>query len=929
MTISITKRKPAIVAAVMIISVTGCGLGMSDEDRLDRATDALARQEYQAAIVDAKDVLRGDANNVRARKLLGVASLEVGDVAAAEKEFERALELGAGMSELIVPWVSALVGMGKYQEALDVGFDDSLADEGAATLRRLRGDAMQGLQRPSEARGEYEAALVANSNDVLAHLGVSATYLAEGNAVQARNNLDVLVGEFPENPRVWLASADLHRFAGATDQASSHYQQALETSESEPQQRIAALSGLAETALSTGDVDKGREYVEQLSAVAPDALLTKIALARLAIVEQDWTTAQSQLQDVLRRAPDFRPAQMLLGAVAYEAGSYEQAEMYLSAVVANDPENVNARLMLAEVFIAAGQPDDARRVLAPLEAEQNPDPRVTSIAAKIALSAGETDRAIHELRRSVAADPTNIATHLQLSLALIGSGRQEEVADVLAGLEELSGESTAFQRDILAVLVQLRDGRAAEAKENAMRIVSEWPDQSGSHNLVGAIELADNNFARAKASFLSALAVDPDNPATRRFLAQIAERQQEYAEAAERYEQIAEDDSSALWAMHGRARVAVAQQDFGTAAKWLERVVAGDPETFSHRETLVLLHAQNDDLEAARTVAQDMVALDKSRTRSYLILGGVAVQAEDYAAAIDAFEEAQRLDPSSMPVRLRLADAQRLSGDVDAAMQTLGGDGTIDYSDLQNVSAMALQYAGAGNFERSKEIVAGLRQSHPDSSAPLALEGEVWLLQGDLYKASASYEKAIEKDMRRPYVIRQYSLLSRIGDASADQPLIEYLDANPDDVVVRRLIAQHKGQAGSAGEAIEAYERALESNPNDGISLNNLAWMYYEQGDDRAISTARRAREALPANWSVLDTLGWILVEAGQLEEGRAVLTEAAELAGGQPIVRYHLAEAHARSGDTRTAKQILEELLAEDNEFSSRADAERLLAGL
>jgi len=262
---------------------------------------------------------------------------------------------------------------------------------------------------------------------------------------------------------------------------------------------------------------------------------------------------------------------LLLGAVSFETGSYEQAEMYLSAALASDPDNVNARLMLAELFIVTGDVDEARRMLEPLEQQQNTDPRVIAIAAKIALSSGETDRAIAELKRGVEAEPLNTATSIQLALALIGSGRQDEVAEVLESLEGLAPESTAFQRNILGVLVMLRDGDAVAARQNAERIAGEWPDESGAHNLVGAIALAAGDVDEARTSFVKALDIDPDNIATRRFLAQIAEREKNYEEAAERYDSILASHPSAIWAMSVRPPRSTAS---GLAARIVARASA-------------------------------------------------------------------------------------------------------------------------------------------------------------------------------------------------------------------------------------------------------------------------------------------------------------------------------------------------------------------
>ena len=129
--------------------------------------------------------------------------------------------------------------------------------------------------------------------------------------------------------------------------------------------------------------------------------------------------------------------------------------------------------------------------------------------------------------------------------------------------------------------------------------------------------------------------------------------------------------------------------------------------------------------------------------------------------------------------------------------------------------------------------------------------------------------------------------------------------------------------------AIGEYESVLAVQPDNAIALNNLAWSYYLAKDGRAAETARRALQIMPDNGAVADTLGWILVESGEVEEGVAILRRAVELSNGRAEVRYHYAAALVRDGSANEAREILQDLVASDESFSSRRDAERLLTDL
>ena len=100
-------------------------------------------------------------------------------------------------------------------------------------------------------------------------------------------------------------------------------------------------------------------------------------------------------------------------------------------------------------------------------------------------------------------------------------------------------------------------------------------------------------------------------------------------------------------------------------------------------------------------------------------------------------------------------------------------------------------------------------------------------------------------------------------------------------------------------------------------------------GDERAEDLARRAYELRPDSGAVVDTLGWILVQKGDFENGIPLLRTAAELSNNRPDVRYHLAAALADSGDKDEARSILENLLKSAESFSNKNAAETLLADL
>jgi Flp pilus assembly protein TadD len=96
---------------------------------------------------------------------------------------------------------------------------------------------------------------------------------------------------------------------------------------------------------------------------------------------------------------------------------------------------------------------------------------------------------------------------------------------------------------------------------------------------------------------------------------------------------------------------------------------------------------------------------------------------------------------------------------------------------------------------------------------------------------------------------------------------------------------------GKKEQALQVYEAQLKQTPNDVVSLNNSAWLYFEQGNPIAISLAEKAYKLMPDNAAILDTYGWILYKNGELQQGKKLIEKAILLSPNEPEIESHLQE--------------------------------------
>jgi len=159
--------RPACCLILMALFVAACGIGMDAQARVERGQQAFDEGNYQAAIIDARNVLQDEPDNISARILLGRALIEIADGVTAEKEIRRAISLGAALDDTTVYLGRALLVQGKFRNVIAEITEVSVtSDASRLAVLRLRGHALVGLRQPVEARALYTEVLQADNEDV-------------------------------------------------------------------------------------------------------------------------------------------------------------------------------------------------------------------------------------------------------------------------------------------------------------------------------------------------------------------------------------------------------------------------------------------------------------------------------------------------------------------------------------------------------------------------------------------------------------------------------------------------------------------------------------------------------------------------------------------------------------------------------------------
>lgn len=915
-----TKNKMLVLLAAVAV-VVGCEVGMTDQERLQKAEALAAEGNLSAAVIEARSVLQDDPANVDARLALARYAMAAGDAPTAAKELGKAIELGADADAVRDDYLAALVEARMYADAVQLTEEGALSPE----ARVLRGRALLGAGRFDEAEIEFKAALERQPGLQEALVGLAELAVLRGQPEQATEQLGRIPEEARTTPRYHEVRGMAALSGGDFDEAVAAYKRALELSQPDPYGvRGFWLRGrLAEAWLAAGKVAEARREAEKLLAQAPRHPFSLYLMARIELQQGNPAEALRHAQALLGSQPNSLQARVIAGAASLALGNATQAESYVAPAVAANPGNALARRLLAQIRIALGQPQGAVDTLAPVMSE-TADPQLMDLYAVANVQAGRADSAAEMLLRRLEANPEDKALRIKTAYALIGAGRPSEAVSVLEQTE--AGDALQLQRDMLLLRGYLADNEDEKARDLADRILGYSGESPARVGLVAAMFADTGRYDMAESLFQKVLASNPDSVAVMRSLGwlELARNDPEKARTwFDRAIELAPDDADVLM---DRARLAQAEGDTARYVDLLERARSADGDALAPRLLLAQERVRSGDLKAAESLAREAVDVRPGDVAALNVLGVVLIGQDRPLDAETILLRAVQADPTEPVARLNLARAQVRAGKTEAARRSFREAIALAPDALVPRAVFAEFLLGLGELPQAEREISRLQADHPEAGSTRMLAADLAMRQGKYEAAETLYAELADDGGSRRAVMGLYYARSFLGKPDASEVLREWVAAHPTDGGAGVALAQALKRQGQDAAAIRQYEALLEQYPQSALVLNNLAWLYFETGDERAVEMARRAHELAPDSSAITDTLGWILFKRGETQRARELLEQAASQAPAEPEIQYHLAVALADTGDVQRAGEVARQILANPEAVDFHDEAQALL---
>jgi tetratricopeptide (TPR) repeat protein len=760
----------------------------------------------------------------------------------------------------------------------------------------------------SKAAIEFRNALKINPTGVEAKYFTALIFEKKGNVPRAISTFQEVALQDPNNRDVQLKLGQYALMNGDVAQASDRADKLIALDSNKPDGHTMKAAAL----LMMNKLPEAETEANTALTLKPHDEDATIVLASQRARQKKFDEAETIVEEALQVNPK---SVSLLGfklKLLADQNRKTEVEQVLRQLIDLDPTNPGHVVLLASELVATGRlpeaRDEFRRAIA---ANKDSQPLLAAYADFLEKHAG-TDEAIEEAKQLAGQYKGNALYSFLLARLYIKANRLDDADALLKQLvEELERSSDKLDAQVELARITLLRGDQQSALDQLAAILRADSKNQSALTLRAGIKLQNGKYDE---SIADARAILSDSPTSTAALAILAKA---YTATNE--------DELAIGALRNLARVMPTNVDVQKQLAGLLVMRAPD-EALKALDAAITLSPRDAELKAQKAqiliytkrwdqgevIGQNLAANDATSGLGHQILGEAALARQDFPAAIAELQTAIDRGRSFAIVGPKLMEAYRRSGEPVNAART-----------------------GTGAPGEAEQLLLDRLAKDPKDADALALLSEQRENKGDLDSAKDLLRQAIEAKPgeRNPY-LNLARILKNEGKLKEAAEALQLASARfPDDNLAQESLAIGYELMQDYEAAKLAYENVLAKWPNDIVASNNLAMLIADMWPtdkvllDRARVLVEEFRNS--NNPTLIDTLGWVQVRLGNIDDAAINLKKAVTLQPDNQQAQYHYAMAMSLKGLHDLARTAMVKALAGDPDFRGIEAAKQLAATL
>lgn len=748
----------------------------------------------------------------------------------------------------------------------------------------------------SKARVALRNVLKIDPKDADAYLLVAKVEEKEKNWRNAVANYQQVVDLVPDHREALLILAKYYLEAKMTDEVSRAADKVLANAPRDPQAEALKIAVLAQQ----NQIPQALAKAEDLSRRHPSEPDVAILLGTLYGHQRRFRDAQATLEKALQAHPRHLDLLINLKAILEEANDDRGTESVLRQIIQEEPTIYDHRLKLARFYDQHHSQDKAETVLREAVLVF-PDHEQAWLALADFLG---LRREMHAAETAFREAMERLPYSTQIPFAL-GSlyERHKDVAKARlvyeAVLNKQEKKPAGLDAQVKIAQLDFGAGRQDEAKRRLNEVLRENPRSAEGLILQGKMALIEKRGKEAVQAFRTVLRDQPELASVQYLLGQG-------------------------YLMTGEPQLARGS---------FERSVALQPDAIEPALALGILESQSGQTSKARLRLMEILKAHPAHLPTLERLFALDLATQEWSHATVTLGHLRRSigdTPALLMAEGGMYELQKDYGKAAVAFERAASMAQNSAAPLSALVRLDLAQKQPERARRRLESVIATNPNHPYAHGLLA---EVLPVVGLRNAGIAQCREAtrINPTWVSPWLNWASMLLTQRQPEEAVRIVKEGLAANAKSEELHMLLASILTDQGLIDEAIVEYDTVLRMNPRNILSANNLATLLADHKQDaphleRAFLLSRDFEKEAP-HPLFLDTVGWVRLKMGHMEDALRLMRRAIAKAPDLAAVNYHLGTALYQAGKKQEAKAYLAKALKSAETFQGRREAEQLLA--
>lgn len=890
---------PIALLSVTLMMSAGC-TKKTASDHITEAQQLIEQGDNTAAIIALKNAIQLDPRNAQPRFELGKLYMTLQDYESAEKELSRALDFGYKPAEVL-----PLLSKAYQQTRADLAMSELPLDSSGLTntdkliVGYRKAISLIALEENKQAVLLSENLTALNVNSVYHDLIQLVPLLVNQHYDAAIAQAEKAKARSPLNSDVLLILARLYTFTGKQEQAIGTFTDYLRVEPGD----IRVKFILASLLIQQRKAELAEPYIDELLTInSKSAYLNQLkSIARA--VDQDHSSALKYAELAINTGRLDPTLRVVAGFAAYKIGEYDKAVEHLASIASLLPNDHKILRLLAASQVNSSTSAEVKSVIARLDSFSATDIPLLSKAAVEMLKADDeaTASALVDEVEALSESAEQIVQLNMLKLSI-------DDIDGLIDMSQFTDEQPApveAQEIIAKALIQ--HGKYSEAKVIADELINTEDGRFHGLLLKAELALAEQDLATADSFIQEALKEQPGARDARLLLMTLLAERGETDAAVKEARQIVSSapNSYKAWHLLLSQPVDTTQDDLTQLIK-----ILGNNATDAPLRMLAAQKALQADRQAdALTLIKSVELTAQSPQLLWQLKGNVLVGTNQVTSALAHFKLWSSLYPNQENAALGVIAVNNIRGNYPAALAE--ANRFLALEDNQDIRLLqALFNVKIGNIKEAKAALEKMDRRLLSEPAVRGVQARIALMEKRPDEALNDALPAYEANRNFDNVALVASIYSALKQQAEALKILESHNATKSkDIRSLMLMAEYQLVLNPEA-AVLSYQEAIEQDAGNYVALNNLAYLKMNAGAlDDAKALIEKAYKIAPTNAGVVDSYAEILVKLDNDKEAIVLYETIIEQPQLAEHIKLNYIEILLREGNKAIAQRKLERM--------------------